>query len=1398
MNRAPLVCQLLFAVLLAACSGKHSGFPSDHCSSDCPTGNEMLAIAPARTLLLAGSERQLQAVLVASDGSRRDVSDSVEWRSNNATLVTVSADGVVTGVATGATTVTASLPTLEAHAEVAVTNLSVDQLVVSPAHRKLLPGLPQQYTATAVLSNGSTVDVTTRVQWLASDPTVASIDSSGRAVAITEGETQIDARLLPPGAAEHDAEATLDVRPPIVTIDSFYLEPASTTSVPGARIAFRAFVITSENETLDVTEATEWQSTNTSVADIDAGIATAHAVGSTVIQARVTRLGQQHLATSDLTVVAPSLSELRIDPQWAEQFVGQKQAYRATAIMASGLSVDVTNRVLWSSASPSVAAIDHNGVASALAAGEATISASLSLQGMSYSDEAVFVVVTPPPVLQSLSVVPSNASVLVGDDLAYRCLATFSDGTVRDVTGSCVWSVSDPAIAVIDGLSGLLTGIAAGSAQVGARWSNQGVAVVGATAVEVIDPVTVTALQVTPASAQSLVLGTQQFLAHALLSNGRKLDVTSNVAWTSSDPAIATVGELGLARARAPGHAEIRAEVRYQGVDLADAASFSVTAPDVIVEEFRIVPPTQTTYDGATAKFDAQLLLSNGRTLNVTTMVNWSSLALSVARSTATAGEFIGLQAGIAPVTAAFSYHGTNYSARSELIVLDRGRGVGGLEVVPAKPLLVVGGQRQLRSLLLLNNGDYVDVTDRSPWVSVNDGTASVDAQGLVTGVTAGTTVVATRVSAGPVQDIAEALTRVVDPAAELVALRVAPARASALVGATTQFTATAYYLNGQRDDVSSEVSWSIADPDIATAMSQDGLVLATAEGTTTVSARYRAGDKELTASAMLDVTSVTITEIQVTPAQQIVAAGNAAPFTATAILSDNSHIDVSADVQWRSSNTAVAQASLPPGLFETLAQGTTTISATLTHEGEQFVGRGVLIVQAAQAVALEISPPQLRLTVGQLGTLRAIVHFSDNTTEDVTREVSWRSADATIAAVNATLNKGLVTGESVGVTAISAVYRESLSASASAQVVAPVLLSIDVLPAAASIASGLTHEFTAIGNYDDESALDITDRALWSSSNDAVATIVAGDTQGLVQGVSTGISTVSATLDGIVGNAMLTVTPATVVGLEVGPDPTRMLVGDERAFTAVALLSDGSRREVTSEVTWMSSNAGVASVSNRVGSAGVAQGLAAGTAQIRATYRRSLQDEATLQVLAPIINAIVVTPANETVTVGSNVYYTATAILSDTTQLDVTRVVSWRSSNVATAAVSNVEVNKGRATALAAGTTTITATLGTSSGRANLTVSAACNGKPDSVFIVSDLTLRVGETAQMRVTGVFPDGCMQDLTEESATVWDSSNNDVFTIGNKSGVVTGIGPGVAQADVKHRSSTDTAVVTVFP
>jgi uncharacterized protein YjdB len=57
---------------------------------------------------------------------------------------------------------------------------------------------------------------------------------------------------------------------------------------------------------------------------------------------------------------------------------------------------------------------------------------------------------------------------------------------------------------------------------------------------------------------------TQPFTATGTFSDGSILDITSQVAWTSSDPSVATVGARGVAGAVSSGTATISATV--QGV----------------------------------------------------------------------------------------------------------------------------------------------------------------------------------------------------------------------------------------------------------------------------------------------------------------------------------------------------------------------------------------------------------------------------------------------------------------------------------------------------------------------------------------------------------------------------------------------------------------------------------------------------------------------------------------------------------------------------------------------------------------------------------------------------------------------------------------------------------------
>src|SRR5262249_1776422 len=85
----------------------------------------------------------------------------------------------------------------------------------------------------------------------------------------------------------------------------------------------------------------------------------------------------------------------------------------------------------------------------------------------------------------------------------------------------------------------------------------------------------------------------------------------------------------------------------------------------------------------------------------------------------------------------------------------------------------------------------------------------------------------------------------------------------------------------------------------------------------------------------------------------------------------------------------------------------------------------------------------------------------------------------------------------------------------------------------------------------------------------------------------------------------------------------------------------------------------------------------------------------------AATLTSIAVTPANGTLTVGATQPYTATGTYSDSSTQNLTSQVTWASSNTAAATIDST----GLATAVAAGSTTISATLGAVSGSTGLSI---------------------------------------------------------------------------------------------
>ena len=259
-------------------------------------------------------------------------------------------------------------------------------------------------------------------------------------------------------------------------------------------------------------------------------------------------------------------------------------------------------------------------------------------------------------------------------------------------------------------------------------------------------------------------------------------------------------------------------------------------------------------------------------------------------------------------------------------------------------------------------------------------------------------------------------------------------------------------------------------------------------------------------------------------------------------------------------------------------------------------------------------------------------------------------------------------------------------------------LTGIAASPQTANVAIGATQQFTATATYSDGSTANITTGVTWMASNPSVATI---NNSGMAMAVAAGSTTVTAFLTGISGSATVTVPAAapTLSAIAITPGTANITAGSTQQFTATATYSDGSTADVTSSVTWSSSSASVATIN----ASGLASGVAAGSASITAT-EGGITGTATMTVTAAPPASIAVTPNPASFATGSTQQFTATATYGNGSTADVTSSATWTSSNPSVATISS----SGLATGVAAGSTTITATVGSVSGTASVTVTMA------------------------------------------------------------------------------------------
>ncbi|MES2702142.1 MAG: FG-GAP-like repeat-containing protein [Bacteroidota bacterium] len=358
-------------------------------------------------------------------------------------------------------------------------------------------------------------------------------------------------------------------------------------------------------------------------------------------------------------------------------------------------------------------------------------------------------------------------------------------------------------------------------------------------------------------------------------------------------------------------------------------------------------------------------------------------------------------------------------------------------------------------------------------------------------------------------------------------------------------------------------------------------------------------------------------------------------------------------------------------------------------------------------------------------------VTFSNTTTGG-----TWSSSNSTIAIIGSA--SGVITGVEAG----SATISYTIAGSATTKV-----LTVKALPNAGTLSGTTT---VCAGSTTTLSST--SSGGTWISSNASVATV--GST-GIVNGVTAGTAAITYTATNSCGTATVS------ADVSVNPLPD---AGTLSGTTTVCADSTTALSSTASGGTWSSSNTSVATV----GSTGIVNGVAAGTATITYTVTNSCGTATVSAVVSvnPLPNAGTLS-GTPTVCAGS------TTTLSSTSSGG-----TWISSNASVATVGSTGIVNG----VTAGTAAITYTATNSCGTATVSADVSVNPLPDAGTLSGTTTVCADSTTALSSTA-------------SGGTWSSSNASVATVGS-TGIVTGIAAGTANITYTVTNSCGTTTVSV--
>jgi uncharacterized protein YjdB len=600
-------------------------------SSEGQSGGATITVTPApvasvtvsapTTPMIVGGTQQLTAVTKDVNGNPL-TGRVISWVSSNNAVLTVSANGspaTVTAVGVGAATITATSESVSSSPTPAITvnPAPVASVTVTPATATLVLGITptQQLTAVTKDTNGNVLNGRT-VAWASSNTTAATVDGTGLVTAIAAGATTITAT----SEGQIGSSAITVTVAPVTTVT---VSTPTTPVIVGATQDLTATPKDANGNILSGRTVT-WVSSDPAVLTISSASSVSTATGA-VITATAAGVGTATItatsesappATTTVITVSPvPVATVTVNPPTANLVLGITPTQQLTAVTKDGNDNVLTGRlVTWSSSNAAAATTDANGLVTAVAAGNATITATSEGQNGTSS-----IAVTIAPVATVTVSAPTTPMVVGGTQ---QLTAVTKDANDHVLTGRTItWASSNTAILTVSASGSLATVTAVGVGTAAITATSESVSS-GPTPTITVNPAPVQTVILSIPSTPMTIGGTQVLTATPKDANGNNLSGRT-VNWASSNSAVLTVSVPSSVSTSSGATVTLTAV----GPGTATITATSESAPGATTSGITVdLPPTTATLLRRSATNPRYFENANGQIVYLTGSHTWSNL----------------------------------------------------------------------------------------------------------------------------------------------------------------------------------------------------------------------------------------------------------------------------------------------------------------------------------------------------------------------------------------------------------------------------------------------------------------------------------------------------------------------------------------------------------------------------------------------------------------------------------------------------------------------------------------------------------------------------------------------------------------------------------------------------